>query len=89
MRNKNVLDENNPRDWCEVIREASDKYFDVHLGHLAGICVEKNSEMEPEHRKYKGRVVFLGNSVVDQFHDEATFLRHGECSSHIGGREGG
>ena len=36
-------------------------------------CVEKNSEMEPEHRKYKGRVVFLGNSVVDQHHDEATF----------------
>ena len=73
LRNKTVWDEDYPRDWYEVRREARDQGFDVHLGHLAGICVEKNSEMEIEHRKYKGRVVFLGNSVVDQFHDEATF----------------
>ena len=73
LRNKSVWDENHPRDWCEVRREARDKGFDVHLGHLVGICVDKNSEMEIEHRKYKGRVVVLGNSVVDQYHDEATF----------------
>ena len=73
LRYKNVWDENHPRDWCDVRRDARDKGFDVHLGHLAGICVDKNSEMEPEHRKYKGRVVFLGNSVVDQYHAEATF----------------
>ena len=29
--------------------------------------------MEQEYRKYKGRVVFLGNADVDQHHDEATF----------------
>ena len=29
--------------------------------------------MEQEHRKYKWIVVFLGNAVVDQHHDEATF----------------
>ncbi len=29
--------------------------------------------MEASSRKYKWRVVFLGNVVVDQFHDEATF----------------
>ena len=49
----------------------------MHLGHLAGICVEKNSEMEAALRKYKGRVVFLGNSFVDQSHDEATFRELG------------
>ena len=62
-----MWDENHPRDWYEVRREARDKRFDVRLGHLAGIYVEKNSEMEAEHRKYKGRVIFLGNSVVDQY----------------------
>ena len=29
--------------------------------------------MEEAYRQYKGRVVCLGNSVIDQCHDEATF----------------
>ena len=73
LRNTYVWDEDNPRDSCDVRREARNGQFDVHIGHLAGACVEKNSEMEAAHRTYKGRVVFLGNSVVDQYHDEATF----------------
>ena len=35
--------------------------------------VEINSEIYAKVRKYKGRVVFLENAVVDQFHDKATF----------------
>ena len=32
----------------------------MHLGHLCGICVENNSELEVAYRTYKGRVVFQG-----------------------------
>ena len=71
VRNKHIWDEDHPRDWRDVRREARVGRFGVHLGHLAGICVEKNSEMEAALRKYTCRVVFLGNSVVDQYHDEA------------------
>jgi hypothetical protein len=73
LRNKSVWDENNPRDRADARHEARTGGFDVHLGHLCGICVAKNSEMEALYRKYKGRVAFLGNAVVDQFRDEATF----------------
>ena len=37
------------------------------------ISVDKHSEIEASYRKYNGRVAFLGYTVVDQFHDEATF----------------
>ena len=37
------------------------------------VSVDKHSDMEASYRKYNGRVAFLGNTVVDQFHDEATF----------------
>ena len=45
------------------------------MGYLFGICVEKNSELakgDPS-RKYKGRVVFQGNRVINQFYDAAIF----------------
>ena len=73
LRGKTVWDEDHPCDWYDVKQEALREYFDVHLRHLAGICVEKNSEMQQEYRKYKGRVVLFGNAVVDQHHDVATF----------------
>ena len=43
------------------------------MGYLFGICVEKNAELTPKdpNRKYKGRVVFQGNRVVDQNNDAA------------------
>ncbi|MFM7986620.1 MAG: hypothetical protein ACKPKO_45625, partial [Candidatus Fonsibacter sp.] len=68
-----VWEEDHSRDWSDVRDEAYNNGFHVHLGHLCGICVEKNSEMDEKYRTYKGRVVFLGNAVVDQFHEEATF----------------
>ena len=33
------------------------------MGYLFGICVEKNAELDPSLRKFKGRVVFQGNQV--------------------------
>ena len=43
------------------------------MGYLFGICVEKNSELAPDKRKYKGRVVFQGNRVVNQNYEAAMF----------------
>eukprot|EP00969_Alexandrium_andersonii_P134934 5969506-Alexandrium_andersonii.AAC.1 len=45
------------------------------MGYLFCICVEKNSELESTSplRKYKYRVVFQGNRVVDQNYDAAIF----------------
>eukprot|EP00969_Alexandrium_andersonii_P079096 3488591-Alexandrium_andersonii.AAC.1 len=45
------------------------------MGYLFGICVEKNSELEKRDplRKFKYRVVFQGNRVVDQNYDAAIF----------------
>ena len=45
------------------------------MGYLFGICVEKNSELAKNDpaRKFKGRVVFQGTGVVNQFYDAAIF----------------
>ena len=45
----------------------------VHFGYLFGICVEKNSELSSDLRKFKGRVVFQGNQVCDQTSNYAIF----------------
>jgi len=43
----------------------------IHFGKVFVICFEKDAEFAvPEHlRKYKGRVVFQGNQVKDEFGD--------------------
>ncbi|MFM7989507.1 MAG: hypothetical protein ACKPKO_60355, partial [Candidatus Fonsibacter sp.] len=43
------------------------------MGYLFGICVEKNAELDPSLRKFKGRVEFQGNQVYDQDHNYAIF----------------
>ena len=42
---------------------------------LFAFCSEKDSELPPDHpsRKFKGRVVFEGNRVVDENHQAALF----------------
>ena len=65
------------------MREARARNEQVHLGYLFGICVEKNSEMSPELRKYKYRVVFQGNRVVDQNYEAAIFQDLGSTPATI------
>ena len=64
LREKSVWDLNlaGVREWSKVAEEARMSGKEVHLGMLYEICVEKGSELAPEFRKYKGRVVFLGPS---------------------------
>jgi hypothetical protein len=75
LRSRKVWDESIVREWDDVAAEARTAGVDANLGYLLGICVEKNSEQPEGHpaRKFKGRVVFQGNRVVDQNWQRAVF----------------
>ena len=51
----------------------------VHLGRIFEACYEKGSELPPDDpcRKFKGRIVFQGNTVRDQDSDHALFAELG------------
>jgi hypothetical protein len=68
LRAIDCWNEKGVREWSDVAAEARAAGKTVHHGRLAALCFEKNSELpvgDPS-RKFKGRVVFLGNSVKDQ-----------------------
>ena len=67
------LDPKGVRKWSDVAAEARREGKEVHMGMLYEICVEKGSELAPELRKYKGRVVFFGNQVKNQNWEAAMF----------------
>lgn len=76
-----VWDEKIVGSWNQVanVPRLTGKY--IHLGKLLGICVERLSELpdgDPR-KKYKYRVVFQGNRVVDQNMDEAQFADMGSA----------
>ena len=76
-----VWDDSVVREWSDVMHDARRKGGITHLGRLFGICVEKGSELavgDPR-RKYKYRVVFQGNNVVDQNWEVALFQDLGSC----------
>ena len=63
------------RDWREVQEDYRKRGKKVHLAYLFGICVEKWSELpsgDPG-RKFKYRVVFQGDQVVDEWWQAAQF----------------
>ena len=68
----------------QVIRNAKASGSKVHLGRLFDICVLKGSELPEGHinRKWKGRVVFGGNNVQDEFGLAATFPEAGSGASY-------
>ena len=67
------------RDWDEVSNEARSQNKEVHMGRLFGIMVQKGSELKDgdERKKYKYRVVFQGNNVVNQNWETALFQNLG------------
>ena len=71
LSDNRVWDEAHPREWNDVRREANESGERIHMGVMFDVCVEKNSEMAPEKRTYKGRAVFQGNVVVAQNCDAA------------------
>lgn len=75
LRQQNVWDEERPREWDDVRKEAQRGKYDVHLGWLFGICVQNNSEFmgDDPAKKFKGRVVFQGDRAIDQNFDAVVF----------------
>ena len=49
----------------EVIKEAQKNNNKVNFASLMDFCHLKNSELEPQFQKYKGRVVLRGYIVKD------------------------
>ena len=75
LRDKEVWDESDVREWDTVAEQAVANGEEKHFGWLFGICVEKNHELDIDDpkRKMKGRVVFQGNMVTNQTWEAAIF----------------
>ena len=75
LRSRGVWDETRMTEWESVRRDAISKNMKVHVGRLHTIATEKNHELPSNHpeRKMKGRVVFLGDNVRDEFGNMALF----------------
>ncbi len=73
------------REKSDVVSEARTQGKTVQFGRVHGICVEKNYELPSGHasRKFKGRVVFLGNQVKNQDFEQATFMDLGNSPATI------
>ena len=66
----------------EVIDEARNEMRQVHFASLMDLCHLKNSELEPQFQKYKGRVVLRGDIVKDDSGSYAVFTEQGSSASH-------
>ena len=67
----------------EVIKEAQNNNNKVHFTSLMDLCHLKNSELEPQFQKYKGRVVFRGDIVKDDSGAYAVFTEQGSSASQM------
>ena len=65
----------------EVIDESRNKGRKVHFA--SDICHVKNSELEPQYQKYKGRVVLRGDIVKDDSCAYAVFTEQGSSASQM------
>ena len=53
------------RNRKELIEEARNNGGKIHFASLMDLCHLKNSELELQYQKYKGRVVLRGDIVKD------------------------
>ena len=72
---KKAWDMKHPKAKQEIIDAARKNGFKAHFGRLFMLCVEKGAEkmLPAAQRNYKGRLVFQGNNVQDEFRDWAIF----------------
>ena len=61
----------------DAIDEARNKVRKVHFASLMDLCHLKNSELEPQYQKYKGRVVLRGDIVKGDLGSYAVFTEQG------------
>ena len=71
------------RNKREVIEEARNKRRKVHFASLMDLCHLKNSELEPQFQKFKGRVVLRGDIVKDDSGSYAVFTEQGSSASQM------
>ena len=67
----------------EVIEEARNKGRKVHFASLMDLCHLKNSKLEPQFQKYKGRVVLRGDIVKDDSGSYAVFTEQGSSAAQM------
>ena len=67
----------------DVIDEARNKGRKVHFASLMDLCHLKNSELEPQYQKHKGRVVLRGDIVKDDSGSCAVFTEQGSSASQM------
>ena len=67
----------------ELIDEARKEGKTVHFASLMDISHLKNSELEPQLQKYKGRVVLRGDTVKDGSGSHAEFTEQGSSASQM------
>ena len=82
LRDLGCWDESRVAEWRDVARSATSTN---HVGRVFGVCVEKNVDLPADNpnRKYKGRVVFQGNQVLDQNWDVAMFQELSSCPASL------
>ena len=68
------------RNKKEVIAEARNEGKTVHFASLVDLCHLKNSELEPQYQKYKGRVVLRGDILKDDSGSYAVFTEQGSSA---------
>ena len=68
-----------------MIDEARTKGAGVHDASLMDICHLKTVELEPKHKKYKGRVVLRGDIVKNDSGSYAVFTEQGSSASQMTG----
>ena len=71
------------RNKKEVIAKARNEGKTLHFASLMDLCHLKNSELEPQYQKYKGRVVLRGVIVKDDSGSHAVFTEQGSSASQM------
>ena len=71
------------RNKNEVIAEARNEGKTVHFASLMDLCHLKNSELDPQFQKYKGRVVLRHDIVKDDSGSYAVFTEQGSSASQM------
>ena len=71
------------RNKKDVIDEGRNKGRKVHFALLMDICHHKNSELQPQYQKYKGRVVLRGDIFIDDSGAYEVFIEQGSSASQM------
>ena len=76
-------DVRNVKSKKEVIKETQKNINKVHFASMMDFCHLKNSELEPQFQKYKGRAVLRGDTVKDDSGAYAVFTEQGSPASQM------